>query len=163
MIFPRTVSLTKGLSALVSPEDFERVAAFSWYANTDGRNATTYAGRRRRVSDDAKRWKAARILLHHWVLDISPSELPPGHVVDHKNGNSLDCRRENLRIIPEAVNRRAHGRWKNADRQSVRISECAECAAPVVNTEFLCYFCSEKISIVQGGPAKTAPEFPPEF
>lgn len=163
MIYPRTIPLTKGLTAIVSPEDFARVSAFCWYANTDGRDATTYAGRRRRVSDDAKRWRARRILLHHWVLDRAPSELPPGHVVDHINGNSLDCRRENLRIIPEAVNRRTHGRWKHANRQSIQISECAECAAPVVNTEFLCYFCSEKISIVQGGPAKTAPEFPPEF
>jgi hypothetical protein len=41
------------------------------------------------------------VLLHRCILDA-----PPGHDVDHRNGNTLDCRRENLRIITHQENLR---------------------------------------------------------
>ena len=37
--------------------------------------------------------------LHRFVLDAGPGDL-----IDHKNGNGLDCRRENLREATTAQN-----------------------------------------------------------
>jgi hypothetical protein len=41
------------------------------------------------------------VKLHRFIL-----ECPPGLLVDHKNGNHLDCRRQNLRVCTTAENTR---------------------------------------------------------
>jgi hypothetical protein len=41
------------------------------------------------------------VKLHRFIL-----ECPPGFLVDHRNGNHLDCRRQNLRVCTVAENTR---------------------------------------------------------
>jgi hypothetical protein len=45
--------------------------------------------------------KRRDVKLHRFIMDC-----PPGLLVDHKNGNHLDCRRQNLRIATTAENTR---------------------------------------------------------
>ena len=85
------IMLTRGLVAIVDEEDFAQLSKFKWYASKD-RN-TFYAVRR---NPKGKRPKAIR--MHREILGY-----PPG-LVDHKNRNGLDNRRENLRRCTPAQN-----------------------------------------------------------
>jgi len=87
------VPLTKGLEALVSPQDFDMVREFKWCATRGGR--TSYASRQVRSSDG--KWSVG--LMHRLIM--AP---PQGLLVDHINGNGLDNRRENLRLCSHAEN-----------------------------------------------------------
>lgn len=79
------VALTRGQTAIVSEEDFDRVIQHKWHA-TAKRN-TWYA----------RSIKAG--LMHRFILN------PPPHMeVDHKNHNGLDNRRTNLRVCSHAEN-----------------------------------------------------------
>lgn len=77
--------------ALVSEEDYERVSALKW--SLAGRGYARAAGSRRRGE------KFPTIYMHRMVLDA-----PPGKQVDHRNGDKLDNRRENLRLVTNSQN-----------------------------------------------------------
>ena len=83
------IQLTKGLFAKVSVEDFDRVNQFKWSATV--RKTVSYGTRR---SSDGKNH-----LLHRFILNAQV-----GDVVDHKNRDGTDNRRENLRIVSHGQN-----------------------------------------------------------
>ena len=91
----RLIPLTKGLYAIVSPEDYERISAYKWYA--DKHDNTWYAIRWVRSKANPK--MQYRVRMHREVL--SP---PDDLFVDHRNHNGLDNRRSNLRIATLAEN-----------------------------------------------------------
>lgn len=93
-------------------EDFERVHCFNWWASHESRGTKVYARRRKLKSDDQSKWTGHKIRLHHFVLNIAPSELPLGHVVDHLNHDGLDCRKSNLEIITQTLNMQRSQGWK---------------------------------------------------
>jgi hypothetical protein len=99
----RTIELTQGLHSIVDEEDFERVSKYHWYASRNSRG-TKWEARRTARHSDKPRWRACKVKLHHFVLNISPNEMPAGHVVDHINGDSLDNRKSNLEIVTQRVN-----------------------------------------------------------
>lgn len=76
--------------ALVDDEDFERFGALPWSMHSKG-YAYRNVGRPRR-----------NVLLHRAILGLEFGDPREG---DHRNRNRLDCRRENLRIVPAAGNR----------------------------------------------------------
>lgn len=78
------VELSQGKVAIVSPEDYERVNQWSWHF--DGRYARGYP-------------HGIKEYLHRYI-----SRPKTGQVVDHINGNKLDCRRDNLRNCSYSVN-----------------------------------------------------------
>ncbi len=88
-----------GLTALVDEEDLVFVRGMSWRAlhnRRDGRASKTYAQ------------NGAGKLLHRVIL--AP---PDGVLVDHINGNGLDCRRANLRLASRSENARNRGKQRN--------------------------------------------------
>jgi len=87
------IPLTKGLEALVSPQDFDLVREFKWVAAKGGR--THYASQTIWLAGGKKTVR----LMHRLIL--AP---PKGVFVDHINGNGLDNRRENLRLCSHAQN-----------------------------------------------------------
>jgi hypothetical protein len=85
------VPLTQGLYALIDREDAERVGEFNWFSHC--RNGNYYAATNMRNGD-----RQRTVSLHNYVLGIK--------WIDHKNWNTLDDRRSNLRQATFAENAR---------------------------------------------------------
>jgi hypothetical protein len=85
----RVIPLTQGKFAIVDAEDYERLSRHKW----------------RVLKIKGDRFYAARtaggktILMHREIMNP-----PPGMLCDHKNHNTLDNRRSNLRICTAAQN-----------------------------------------------------------
>ncbi len=85
----KEIPLTKGFVALVDDEDFERLSVHRWHM------VTAYAGRKVRNGD-----RVGATMMHRELM--SP---PPGMVVDHINGDTLDNRKNNLRVCTPSQNK----------------------------------------------------------
>lgn len=83
------IPLTKGQVALVDVEDAELVMAKRWYAQLT--SGIWYA-----VRDERKMPSGKVIYMHRYITGFNK--------VDHKNGNGLDNRRENLRSVTQSQN-----------------------------------------------------------
>lgn len=70
--------------ALVSQEDYDRIASDNWWY--DGK----YACHNR---------NGKKVYMHRLIMDA-----PDGMDVDHINGDVLDNRRENLRVVSHSIN-----------------------------------------------------------
>lgn len=97
------VPLSHGKVALIDPEDAERVMGISWHAVRNPREGWR-AQTKILVGD---RWKTVK--LHRVILGT-----PDGVEVDHQNGNSLDCRRGNLRECTSAQNKQNRRRYRTS-------------------------------------------------
>ena len=91
----KTIPLTKGKFAIVDDEDFDRINKHKWYAHKSRNNF--YAEREVRLPGGVRR----TIKMHREILGL---EYGDKRQCDHKNQNSLDNRRGNLRICTTAQN-----------------------------------------------------------
>jgi hypothetical protein len=87
----RWLPLTRGQFALIDAADYPLVCEMAWCLHP--MRCTTYA-----VSGTGLKGK--RVYLHRLLMD-APSEMQ----VDHIDGNGLNCRRSNLRIVSCQQNR----------------------------------------------------------
>jgi len=85
----KEILLTKGKVAIVDDADYEYLSRWKWQVSKQG-----YA--RRTYYNNGKRTK---LFMHLAIL-----QPPPGFIIDHINGNSLDNRRENLRLATPSQN-----------------------------------------------------------
>jgi hypothetical protein len=85
----KTIQITKGKSTTVDDDMFEEFSKYKWQ-NTKG-----YATRAVKNGERKITWRM------HWSVIGKPNK---GFVVDHINGNKLDNRRENLRIVNTTQN-----------------------------------------------------------
>lgn len=115
------ILLTRGKRAIIDLADFDRVANFSWTVHQSSTQKKPYV----KACISKVGGKQTFALLHRFVLDAAP-----GTIVDHINGNPLDNRRSNLRLVTPAenvFNRRAYGEsgfkgvYKNHKRFMVKI------------------------------------------
>lgn len=90
------IPLTQGQTAIVDDED-AALARMKWYA--EKREQTFYASRNRPKVNGRS---VGVVRLHAAILGAPP----PGMEIDHINGNGLDNRRENLRVVPHRLNQR---------------------------------------------------------
>ena len=88
------IELTRGHVAIIDARDAELVGKWNWASLVAKR--TVYARRNRLVGDGPG---SACILLHRVIMAA-----PDGLEVDHRNGNGLDNRRDNLRVATHADN-----------------------------------------------------------
>ena len=90
----RLIPLTKGKFAIVDPADFLWLSIFNWHVVEN--NGYFYACRRPSVGE----FRTSRsVWMNREILNA-----PPGLLVDHKNHDTLDNRRSNLRLATYAEN-----------------------------------------------------------
>ena len=83
----KTISLTKNRVTLVDEDDYEYLNQFTWYCTS-----SKYAARKPR---------SGIIYIHRLIMDC-----PLNLFVDHINHDTLDNRKENLRICSKRDNQR---------------------------------------------------------
>jgi hypothetical protein len=104
----RTIPLTQGKETIVDMADYAKFCGENWAAH---RNGSTFYAVRNAMGRAFK--------LHRLIIAA-----PRGSIVDHINGDGLDNRRSNLRIVSSSENsqnRRAVGggpRFKGVSRRS---------------------------------------------
>jgi HNH endonuclease len=99
----KQVELTQGKVALIDDEDWCLVKAFKWYALWE-RNSRRFCAVTNVGTGGGKQRK---LRMHRLVMG------EPAGQVDHRNGNMLDCRKENLRLATPVENRRNRGKQRN--------------------------------------------------
>lgn len=85
----RKIELTQGRYTLVNDEDYEYLNQWKWCVNSCNMV----------LRGTSKNGKQKSILMHRVIMQ-PPSDLQ----IDHKNGNRLDNRRNNLRICTQSQN-----------------------------------------------------------
>ena len=85
----KEIKLTKGYFAIVDDCDFEEINKHKWTATKNGT----------KVYAISTRGGAGRAYMHRII-----SRAEKGQIVDHKNGDSLDNRRKNLRFCDKSKN-----------------------------------------------------------
>jgi hypothetical protein len=105
------IPLTQGLDVSVSPEDYEKLIKYSWWVSKSkgcGRKEGRPYARCTITSETGKR----NVLMHRMIMGVCDPKLH----VDHINFDTLDNRRENLRILT-AKEHAKHRRNKKAENK----------------------------------------------
>jgi hypothetical protein len=91
----KEIKLTQGKIALVDDEDYDVLKKYKWSATKNGCcwYARTSVGPRKNL---------CRLYMHRVILGINKSHL----LVDHKDGDTLNNQRDNLRACTKAENNR---------------------------------------------------------
>jgi hypothetical protein len=95
----RELHLQNGLVALVSDVDLERCRQHKWRADSNNASGKPYVRTTPTING-----KTVTIYLHRFIVK-GIIELLPGTVkVDHRNNDTLDCQRSNLRVATHNQN-----------------------------------------------------------
>ena len=86
----QTVLLTKNQMVLIDDDDFEKIKYYSWYASYNTKLRGYYA---------MTRIKNKTIYMHRLIMGF-----PDNLDIDHINKNTLDNRKENLRVVTTRQN-----------------------------------------------------------
>jgi hypothetical protein len=92
----RYIALTRGKIAIVDAVIYIWLMQWNWYAEYNNCNKCFYAARRGRVGEPH------RVSMHRQILKTDAPH------IDHQNGNTLDCRLENLRGCTPSQNHANH-------------------------------------------------------
>ena len=90
----KQISLTQGHFAVVDDDDFKTLSVFKWYAAK-----TTKAGDFYAVRGIRRRGTYQNVRMHRVIMSAKT-----GEVVDHRNHNTLDNRKDNLRLVTNSQN-----------------------------------------------------------
>jgi hypothetical protein len=105
----RKISLGEGKFTILDQQDYYRYVGFNW--TLGGHGTKFYAVRVVVDGDDLK-----TLRLHREIMNP-----PDGLVVDHWNTDSLDNRRENLRIVTQAQNLLNRRKRKNTTSRYIGV------------------------------------------
>jgi len=90
VVYMKEIPLTQGKVSLVDDGDYERINQYRWYAQKSGN--VFYAAR-------GLPNRGGGIYMHQDIISTKKGEM-----TDHINGNGLDNRRKNLRIVTHREN-----------------------------------------------------------
>ncbi len=86
----KKISLSRGKHALIDDSDFDRISKYNWYINENAEKTKVYA-MRSRLKDEVN-VTGTKVYMHRFILNVKDKAV----MIKHKNGNTLDNRRENL-------------------------------------------------------------------
>ena len=90
------IGLTREQHALVDKEDYELLSSFCWQAQPTRLENGFYAVRNNGENSNGTRLK---VKMHRQIMNC-----PDGMEIDHINGDTLDNRKSNLRIVSHSIN-----------------------------------------------------------
>lgn len=93
----KKIALTQGQEATVSESDYDHLSQFKWRAFWNKNTQSFYA-----VRSAIRDGKRACVMMHREILGLAGGRHNP---VDHINHDTLDNRRENIRVCTIAQNR----------------------------------------------------------
>lgn len=102
----RTIPLTQGQVAIVDAADFEWLSKWKWHAHWSEFTQSFYAGRVEYLGD----YEQYYVAMHREILGLKYRDKRQG---DHKNGNTLDNQRHNLRIATRSQNKQNSKKYRN--------------------------------------------------
>jgi HNH endonuclease/AP2 domain len=105
------IELSQHKVAILDDEDFARLRQHRWIYRGERNGRPGYAIRHVK---DGQRYRT--VYLHREVM----SPIPPGYEVIFRNGDRLDCRRANLRVVSRQEARRQHRRARSDSRSGVK-------------------------------------------
>jgi len=107
----KEIQLSRGQSSLIDDDDYEKVNQFKWSAHF--RHHTWYGCRQ--VPDSTKKNGQRYQSLHRFILGVTDPKI----FVDHIDGDGLDNRKSNLRLVTNKENlrnnrktRKVRGVWQ---------------------------------------------------
>jgi hypothetical protein len=109
---PDEIYTAKGQVVRVSPEDWRNLAQWFWNVGAKG-----YVQRNIKLGDGKRKTSA----MHREVFGCFPHD---GVLVDHKNNDPLDNRRENLRVATPSQNSWNRMKHKNGKSKFKGVSWC---------------------------------------
>jgi|SRR5215471_5822314 len=89
----------------VSDKDFDYLNQFKWHMT--GRKRTLYAAKHKPNT------RKDYIFMHHVILDLMGVVIPEGMETDHKDRNTTNNQRENLRVVTKSINMHNRGIYNN--------------------------------------------------
>ena len=89
----KNIELTQGFTAVVDDEDFDSLSQHRWCAHVSRKDPLLVYAQRARCGAERREGKS-NIKMHRTVIGAKR-----GQTVDHINGDTLDNRRCNLRIV----------------------------------------------------------------
>lgn len=104
----KEINISKGQVVLVDDEDFEELSKYRWAANWHKQTHSYRAQREFRENG-----KRCVILMHRQIMKVIDSKIQ----IDHKDGNSLNNQKYNLRPCNDRQNQ--YNSKKQSDRTSV--------------------------------------------
>lgn len=93
------ILLTQKQKAKVNVEDYQRVNQYKWHACYNYHTSSFYAANSKYFGRKFCKHRVKVIYLSRFIMNA-----PKGKVVDHINHDTLDNRRENLRVITNTKN-----------------------------------------------------------
>ena len=103
---PNEIPLTRGEVAVVDPDWWEPLVQFNWSCHIDRYGRRSAVRTLRLPDEDGKKTVKKLVVMHRVICGATD-----GQMCDHRNGDSLDNRRANLRIVTTSEN--AHNSKKD--------------------------------------------------
>lgn len=95
----KEIPLTRGLFAIVDDDDYPLLVRHRWHAGVERTGRPAYAKRQFLIGA-----KSVFLKMEHFILGSPTDNAGVPVTIDHKNGNTLDNRKENLRWASDAEN-----------------------------------------------------------